>query len=221
MQARSHQVAFSSAQNAVGEIFVRPSSGQGAAKLLFTADAQIELTDWSNDGHLIFFDRLDPRDANWDIWTLDLQTLDAGPLLSGSQDQKGAYLSPDGKWLAFSSDESGRPEIYVQSFPGDAGRWMVSSDAEPSPASQPAWRDDGRELYYLRGGAVVAIPVIGDTHVSFGSPRSLFRMSIITSSKDYAVSRDGQRILTNELPPADRSKVGATLIQNWTAALAR
>jgi len=98
---------------------------------------------------------------------------------------------------------------------------MVSNDKGPSPASRPAWRSDSRELYYLRGSAVVAVPVTGDATFSFGTPRTLFSVSVTTASADYAVSEDGQRILTNELPPADRSKVGARLIQNWTAALER
>jgi Tol biopolymer transport system component len=214
------QLAFSSARKAAGEIYVRPTSGQGDAKLLFTADVQVELTDWSSDGRLILFNRINPSGGGSDIWALDMQTSEAMPLLSGKWFED-ARLSPDGKWLAFATDESGRQEIYVQSFPEAAGRWIVSSDGGPSPASRPAWRSDGRELYYLRGGAVVAIPVTGDATFSFGTPRTLFSVSVTTASADYAVSKDGQRILTNELPPADPSKVGARLIQNWTAALTR
>jgi Tol biopolymer transport system component len=212
------QLVFSSTRNAEGQIYVRPTSGQGDAKLLFTANEQIELTDWSSDGRLILFNRLNPSDGGSDIWTLDMHTSEAMPLLSG-QWFEDANLSPDGKWLAFTSDESGTYEVYVQSFPAAAGRWMVSSDAGPSPASRPAWRGDGRELYYLRGGAVVAVPVTGDATFSFGRPRTLFSVSVTSASADYAVSEDGQRFLTNELPPADPSKIGARLIQNWTAAL--
>jgi hypothetical protein len=106
-------------------------------------------------------------------------------------------------------------------FPEAAGRLTVSSDAGPRAASQPRWRSDGRELYYLRGGSVVAVPVTGDTTFSFGTPMTLFSVSVTSSNADYAVSEDGQRILTNELPPVDPSKIGARLIQNWTAALDR
>jgi hypothetical protein len=141
--------------------------------------------------------------------------------LSGKFEQTDASLSPDGRWLAFVSDESGKAEIYVQSFPGAKGRWMVSSDAGPRPAARPRWRSDGLELYYLRGGAVVAVPVTGDATFSFGTPKTLFSVSVTTASANYAVSGDGQRILTNELPPAGPGKVGARLIQSWTASLAR
>jgi Tol biopolymer transport system component len=214
------QLAFSSTRNAEGEIYVRPTSGQGDVKLLFTANEQIELTDWSNDGRVILFNRINPGEGGSDIWMLDMQTSEAMPLLSGNW-LEDARISPDGKWLAFASDESGTSEIYVQSFPTAAGRWMVSSDAGPGPSSRPVWRGDSRELYYLRGGAVVAVPVTGDATFSFGTPRTLFSVSVTTASANYAVSENGQRILTNELPPADQSKVGARLIQNWTRALAR
>jgi Tol biopolymer transport system component len=213
-------LAFSSARNTEGEIYMRPTSGQGDARLLFTANQQVELTDWSSDGRLLFFNQINPSEGGSDIWTLDVHTSEAMPLLSGSWFED-ASLSPDGRWLAFTSNESGKIEVYVQSFPEAAGRWMISNDAGPGPSSRPAWRGDGRELYYLRGGALVAVPVTGDATFSFGTPKTLFSMSVTTATADYAVSEDGQRILTNELPPADPSKVGARLIQNWTQALAR
>ena len=214
------QLAFTSARIATGEIYVRPTSGQGDARLLFTADVQVQLTDWSSDGRLILFNRINPGGGGSDIWALDMQTSEAMSVLTGKWFED-ARLSTDGEWLAFSSDESGRQEIYVQSFPEASGRWMVSNDAGPGPASRPTWRSDIRELYYLRGGAVVAVPVTGDATFSFGTPKTLFSMSVTTASADYEVSKDGQRILTNELPPTDRSNAGARLIQNWTAALKR
>ncbi len=214
------QLAFSSGRSAAGEIYVRPISGQGEAKLLHAADAQVELTDWSSDGRLIFFNLINPRAGGSDVWTVDVETGEAEVLLTGDWFED-ARLSPDGKWLAFVSQESGRSEIHVQSFPDAAGRWMVSSDAGAGIVSLPSWRSDGRELFYLRGGAVVAVSVQGADTFSFGSPETLFNVSVTTSNADYAVSADGQRILTNELPPADQSEIGATLIQSWTSLLSR
>jgi Tol biopolymer transport system component len=127
--------------------------------------------------------------------------------------KQGAQLSPDGKWLAFASDESGNSEIYVQSFPEAGGRWTVSSAAAPGRASNPSWRSDSRELFYLRGGTIIAVPVMGDAGFSFGIPEVLFGVSITSASAQYSVSNDGQQILTNELPPADQSRIGARLIE--------
>ncbi len=81
-------------------------------------------------------------------------------------------------------------------------------------------RDTG-ELFYLRGASIVAVPVNLEDGFSFGEPQTLFGVSVTTGSGYYAVSGDGQRILTNEIPPTDQDKIGARLIQNWTASLAR
>ncbi len=214
------QLAFASGRTARGEIYVRPTSGQGDTQLLFSIDEQIELTDWSSDGRVMFFNVINPSKGGSDIWTLDVKTGEAEVLLSGNWFED-ASLSPDGTWLAFASDESGRGEIYVQAFPSAAGRWLVSTDSGAGRATLPAWRSDGRELFYLRGGAVVAVPVQPGATFSLGTPKTLFRVSVTSSAADYVVSKDGQSILTNELPPADPSKTGVTLIQNWTAALNR
>jgi eukaryotic-like serine/threonine-protein kinase len=212
------QLVFSSMRDAEGRIYVRPTSGQSEATLLYATNVQIELTDWSMDGRLIFFSRVNPTAGGSEIWTFDLETSEAKPLLTGQWIDY-ASLSPDGKWLAFTSDESGKSEVYVQSFPAGAGRWMVSSDAGQSRASRPAWRGNGRELFYMRGGQVMAVPVTGDVNFSFGRPTTLLSVSVTSANAEYAVSPDGQRILTNELPPADQSMIGARLIQNWTSAL--
>jgi Tol biopolymer transport system component len=216
------RLVFQSARKTAGEIYVRPTSGQGDAELLFTANTNITLSDWSRDGRLVFFSRMDLSADSWDIWTLDMQTSEANPVLAGRFAQTDARLSPDGRWLAYTSDESGKTEVYVQSFPEAAGRWMVSSDRGPGSAYGPQWRGDSHELYYMRGSAVLAVPVTGSQAFSSGAPVSLFSVNMKSSDGAvYAVSEDGQRILANELPPTDPGKVGARLIQNWTASLAR
>ena len=210
------QLAFVSGRSGVREINVRPTSGQVDARTVFSADAQLELTDWSNDGRFILFNRPNPKGC--DIWILDVQKAEAAPLLSGGWFEDGR-VSPDGKWVAFSSDESGKSEIYVQSFPVVGGRSVVSSDAAPGSAKSPTWRPDGHELFYVRGSEIVAVPVTTDGSFSFGTPTVLFSVSVTVTSPDFSVTKDGQRILTNEFPPADPSKIGARLIQNWPGAL--
>ena len=213
------RVAFSSLREVEGRIFVRPTSGQGDATLLYTANAQIDLTDWSHDGQLIFFNRVS-ADNGSEIWTIDMRTSEAAPLMSGHW-YEDAHQSPDGRWLAFTSDESGKQEVYVQPFPEATGRWMVSSDGAAGDASEPRWRDDERELFYLRAGSIVSVPVKGEGTFSIGEPRPLFNVSVATTSAGFEVGNEGQRILTNELPPTDQSKIGARLIQNWVSALDR
>ena len=212
------QLVYTSTKDSGGNIHMRPASGQGDPILLYSTDVQIVLTDWSRDGRSIFFQRTNPSESSSEIWTYDMETAKAAPLLS-KQWFEDARLSPDGKWLAFISGESGNEEVYIQSFPEPTGRWMVSSDSGPGKANNPVWSNDGRELFYLRGSAIVVVPVTGDSSLSFGQPKSLFSVSFTTANANFAVSNDGQRILVNELPPAKLNMIGARLIQNWVSAL--
>jgi Tol biopolymer transport system component len=210
-------IVFSSARNSVGEIYQRPVSGQGGATLLNTPGTNISLTDWSHDGRWVLFSSLAPGDQGWDLWALDMQTSVAEPILDGPFNESSGRLSPDGRWLSFTSDESGDFEVYVQSFPDANGRWMVSTEG----GNEAYWRGDGRELFFIQDARVVmAVDVTSDTTFSFGRPRPLFTVSTNSAvGSVYNVSQDGQRFLFTERLPVDPSKVGARLIQNWTAGL--
>jgi dipeptidyl aminopeptidase/acylaminoacyl peptidase len=215
------QLAYSSAHNAEGEIWIRPSSGQGEAEVVFTTDTSIVLTDWSSDGNWIFFDSQQLiGDNDLDIWILDMRTSEARPHVSGRFVQRGACLSADGKWLAFQSNESGRSEIYVQRFPEGDERQLVSNDGGSQGAYQAVWSDDGSELFYQRNSMVMAVPVKQGPGFSVGSPKTLFGVTVKSGpSAGIVITNSGQRVLLNELPPADPSKSGARLIQNWSKSL--
>jgi Tol biopolymer transport system component len=210
-------IVFSSARESVGEIYQRPVSGQGDPQLLYTTGTNITLTDWSQDGRWVFFASLAPGDRGWDLWALDMQTSVAEPVLDGPFNESSGRLSSDGKWLTFTSDESGKFEVYVQSFPDADGRWMVSTDG----GSESFWRGDGRELFFLRDERVImAVDVTGDKALSFGTPRPLYTVDMNSGvGSVYDVRRDGQRFLFTERLPVETNKIGARLIQNWTAGL--
>ncbi len=215
------RLAYVSAQEAEGEIWIRPSSGQGEAELVFTAGTHIFLTDWSRDGNFIFFNYQQSagEDAE-DIWILDTRTSEARAYLSGRFTQRDGQLSPDGKWLMFRSDESGKAEIYVQGFPEAGSRHRVSDDAGAQWATAAVWSDDGRALFYLRANSVMMVPVTSDPGFSAGKPQALFSVAIKSNLEGRLVTADnGQRILSNELPPTDPSNSGARLIQNWSTKL--
>jgi hypothetical protein len=146
-----------------------------------------------------------------------METLQAKPILNGPFNEATGCTSPDGKWLAFTSDESGRSEIYVQSFPDADGRWMLSTDG----GIQPVWGGDGTELYFVGADEVImSVDVSTATSFSFGTPKPLFATNTKASTgARFVVSQDGQRFLTNDRPPVDPGKIGARLIQNWTALL--
>ncbi len=212
-------LAYNSAQVSVGGIYLRPVSGQTSAKLVYEANTQITLSDWSSDGRHIFFNYLELNAGGWDVWALDMESFQAESILKGPDDQTDATLSPNGQYLAYSSDESGQMQIYVQSYPEAAGRWMISGDKFAGRASKPQWRRDGLELFYLRGSALVAVPVVTESGFTFGTPEFLFSLNFNSGNAAYDPRQDGQQILTNEKPAKSRDQVGARLIQNWSELL--
>jgi Tol biopolymer transport system component len=214
-------LVYNSAQESVGGIYLRPVSGQEPAKMVHDAQTQISLSDWSGDGRYVLYNHLVPDEGGWDIWALDMETFEAKAVLASPDDQNDASLSPDGKYLAFSSDESGQMQIYVQSFPEASGRWMVSGDKIAGRAIRPLWSGVGNELFYIRGSALMAVPVVTGNGFSFGTPEFLFSLNLNSQNAAYDPSRDGQQILTNEMPETNRDQVGARLIQNWAELLRR
>lgn len=187
-------------------------------------------TGWSPDGGYLIYQELDPK-TNWNLWALPLSgdrksiALVATPSIE-SQGQ----MSPDGRWLAYTSDETGPAEIYIQRFPPSAGKWQISSGG----GAQPRWRRDGRELYYLTRttGELMAaeIQTLTSTNsatIKAGVPRSRFPANANSSfgllRNAYDVSSDGQKFLINTTPP-DSSANGTdpiTVVLNWTAGLGK
>jgi protease II len=134
---------------------------------------------------------------------------------------KNARFSPDGRWVAYASNESGRWEIYVTSFPNAHGKWQISNGG----GDQPKWRSDGKELFYITpDGKIMAAAVTAGSNFDVGTPTMLFqanpREMVATSEQvTYDVSKDGQRFLINT-----QLKTGTTpmsVVLNWTPKLTR
>ncbi len=127
-------------------LYVRDASGVGNDELLHESQNWCLPSDWSPDGQYITFTESNPK-TNFDLWVLKLGGKNkATPVLITDANEASAMFSPDGKWLAYSSDESGQPEIYVQSFPIEkGGKWQVSTNG----GYTPKWSKDGKELFYL------------------------------------------------------------------------
>jgi hypothetical protein len=127
-------------------------------------------------------------------------------------------FSPDGRWLAYASNESGRFEIYVKPFPEPGGKWQVSTGG----GLEPRWRGDGKELFYLApDDKVMAVEVGTGAAFEAGTPQALFVTSLKNASgSHYDVTPDGQRFLLNR-PIGEESSPPITLVQNWTAFLNR
>jgi dipeptidyl aminopeptidase/acylaminoacyl peptidase len=187
-------------------------------------------SDWSPDGrYLAFVNTGFPRSANetqGDVWVFDLsQAGQQFPLLNTRFHEANPAFSPDGKWLAFTSNESGRPEVYLQAFRSGDGPVVVGERFLVSTGGAQAlrWRRDGRELFYMDfTGQVQAVPVRLSRKPSFGSATALFSVSTdaraaIHSAIGFDVSADGQRFVIPTVTTAQGASI--VVIQNWEALM--
>jgi len=204
--------------------------GSDAEEALNPADFQMP-TDWSPDGRFIVFantgvSRL-ANEIQSDVFMFDLaQNRKLIRVLSTSFHESNAAFSPDGKWLTFTSNESGRPEIYVQAFEASAGNPRVVGERHlvtRSGAQTLRWRRDGKELFYLAlDGRVFAVPVKLSSKPEFGPATPLFTISTearaaIHVTPGFDVSLDGQRFLIPVVSSQDGPSI--VVMQNWEAAL--
>jgi hypothetical protein len=127
-----------------------------------------------------------------------------------------ASFSPTGRWIAYTSNEGGRADVYVQSFPRPGAKFQVSRNG----GTHPVWRADGRELFYLGAdGTMMSVSIGAGRSFDAGPPRALFHANAwsLTYNQVYAVTKDGQRFLVNTTKPKSRSAAPLTVLLNWTA----
>jgi hypothetical protein len=139
------------------------------------------------------------------------------PLLQSEFTENHGHFSPDGRFFAYVSNESGRPEVYVQSFPPAGGKWQVSTGG----GAQPHWRRDGKELYYIAPDRKLMVVGVkpGETFV-YGTATPLFQTQVpsAASANRYDVTADGQRFLVNS-PAQSGKEAPFNVILNWTSTL--
>ena len=143
------------------------------------------------------------------------------PLVATPAKESGAFLSPDGRWLAYASEETGRSEIYVRPFPNvDEGLWQVSTTG----GAEAAWAHDGSELFYRDGEKMMAVEVVSTSPFSHKPPRVLFEGEFdFHLLRAYDVAKDGRFLMVKDATPTDPSSGGRHLIlvQNWLEELER
>ena len=158
------------------------------------------------------------------IWALPLEGAGAGkpmPVVESPQVDRDAVFSPDGKWFAYSSTDSGSPEIYIQPFPPNGAKWMVSNQH----GLAPKWRGDGKELFYLNSAvnAIMAAAIrVTAAGIEADPPRELFRISTVSPiGSPYDVTADGQRFLILQPPPGAANDWANSLkvVLNWPAGI--
>jgi serine/threonine protein kinase/Tol biopolymer transport system component len=208
------RIAFLSAREGPNNIFWQLADGSGGLERLTISDPSQFPRSWSPDGQLLAFHENSPT-TGFDLWVLpvDDPAREARPFLRTQFNEGAPAFSPDGHWLAYVSNESGRDEIYVQPYPGPGGKWQISVQG----GTEPVWNRNGRELFYLSGGKMMAVQITIQPAFAAGNPRILFEKQYAeTRSRSYDVSPDGQRFLM--LQPVGAQEQDSTqinIVQNW------
>jgi len=212
------QITFSSVRNGSGQISRKDIGGAGREERL-AQGAKVTL-DWSRDGRYLLYEEQNAK-TGWDLIVLPLDgpegaQRDPIPFLQTPFDEQDGVFSPDGKWIAYDSNESGETEVYIQPFPPSGGKWQVSSGG----GSNPRWRGDGKELFYRIDplGDVMAAGIhTSPGRVDIDPPHVLFMWN---GPPTFDVSSDGQHFLMLDPPGANTGIVRLlTLVSNWQAAL--
>ncbi len=221
------RVAFGFTRKDVRDLFEKPASRAAEEQPLLVTTQDKAPLDWSRDGRVLLFSTQDPKTGS-DLWALPL----AGerkpfPVVQTSFEDMQGQFSPDGRWLAYASNESGRYEIYVQPFPVSGGKWQVST----AGGTQPRWQRAGHELFYVApDNRLMAVPIRLASNArapDAGTPVVLFPTRLASgagitpagfdSRAQYAVALDGRFLLNVDATDAVTSPI--TVVLNWTAGL--
>jgi Tol biopolymer transport system component len=213
-----NRIVWASNRAGSHQFYQKPANGVGQDEPLLQSDAPMSPASWSADGKFLLYHRSDPK-TDVDVWVLPLEgDRKPFPFLQTPFRETDARFSPDGRWIAYRSNESGRPEVYVQTFPAGGGKWQVSTNG----GQQPQWRGDGKELFYVSTDRkLMAVDVKRGATFEAGLPKALFDFEAAKAHNlGYATSADGRRFLLlrtlQEPSPAPFS-----VVVNWTAEAPR
>ena len=212
-------IVFASDRDGQNYLFQKTSSGSGSEEPILKSDTAKNGTDWSPDGQFIAYETQDPKTGS-DLWLLpQFGDRKPVPFLRTEFNEGQGQFSPDGRWMAHTSDESGRREVYVLAFPVPGGKVQIST----AGGEFPKWRNDGKEIFYLAPDRrLMAVPVQPDSTLAVGKSRALFETRIFSVGGipyvPYCVSAGGQRFLVNTTAEESNSSP-MTVVLNWTAAL--
>jgi Tol biopolymer transport system component len=210
------RVVFNARRKGPLDLYQKASNGVGPDEELLADSLDKVPLDWSPDGRFVLFAVM-TANAGADLWVLPLfGDRKPVPFLQTPFSDTPARFSPDGRWIAYGSDESGRNEVYVAPFPRTGGKWQIST----AGGYWPRWRRDGKELFYLApDGKLMAAAVNGqESAFEVGAITSLFATRLGGPRLAYDVSPDGQRFLVNTLVE-EAVTAPITLVVNWPAAL--
>jgi Tol biopolymer transport system component len=203
------RIAFRSMQGGQPNIFARPPQfSEEADQPVLRSKLDETPTDWRG-GTLLFHA---PADTGFDVWALDLASGNQREVARSGFNESDARWSQDGRWVAYVSDEPGRPEIFVERWPQDGRKWRVTS----AGGTRPRWQRDGRGLFFLRDGALMRAELVErGAEISFSAP---VRIVTLPGVRDYELAHRSDRLLA--IVPVPRSESPrARVIVDWTSLL--
>jgi serine/threonine-protein kinase len=211
------RLAYAGSRDGKRHLLITSVDGSDAEQRLWTTvDEHLHVNGWRSDGKVLYFMRV--SGTGDDVWAYSFAEKTATPFLHTTANESGAAPSPDGRWVAYVSDESGQHEVYLAPANG-AGKAKVSRDG----GVEPVWSRDAKELFFKNTEGtellVVAIAHTSEPHV--GAPRPVLRQSFAGGSRDpaYAVSPDGKRFLIIRRNQDAAAGIDVTL--NWFDELKR
>jgi len=212
--------AFLSLNLYSSDLYQKPAGGNGQEELVIHAGVNGYSDDWSPDGKWIVYEQLGQKSA-YDLWLLPMRgDRKPQPYLQTSFDESNARFSPDGRWMAYQSNESGKFQVYVQTFPLSGAKYQIST----SGGNAPRWGRDGKELFYVSDDQkLMAVPIKLGATIEAGTPHPLFPLSPFPGfgsiNSFYQPMRDGQRFLVNVRAGGEAAAATPlTVITNWQAA---
>jgi len=214
------RIAFVSDREGPQNVFWQRADGGGGLERLTTSQYIQAPSSWSPDGQALAFLQVSGTATGFDIWILPMDDRKAEPFLQTPFRETAPIFSPDGHWLAYMSNESGRDEIYAQPYPGPGGKYQISSDG----GTEAMWNPKGGELFYRHGDQMMAVEVATQPGFSLSKPRMLFAGQYLPTPQTYAnydVSADGQRFLMVKAAGQAQASARINVVLNWTEELKR
>jgi Tol biopolymer transport system component len=208
------RLAFSSGRNGSVDIYIKSILGGGDESPVLASSANKWPTSWTPDGRFILYQEASAQ-GTMDAWAVSADgKAEPFPIATSAYNEIQAVVSPNGRWVAYQSDEAGRFEVYVTSFPRPGRKWQVSL----SGGGGPRWSSDGRRVYYISGNGELYHADVSSADSTFviGESKLVFDVSSATA---YDITPDGKRVLL--LIDADQHKLTPlTLLTNWTGLIA-